>query len=387
MHLYFLDENVKRLSGPHETYLSLSFREHFTRTGDFSLTLPMSDAPLLKDAAYLLLAGEDAPPTFEDGRRTLGRIERTVYDSEKMTVTVSGRLCESLLSERYIALGTHEEGPVKWVIERVLTQNGVSSIAGFGTRAIAHLGIEGVPHFLDETGNHIQIDEYPGGQVLEDWLRALLARYGASYRITYDENSEDAPLKLSIYQPKDRRASQSENSPVIFSSSQGTLGSVTLSYDTSLYKNYAFVAGRGEGAERVTLEVDLRDGDEERRELYLDARSLSVGDDDAPNETYLARLRKYAEKKLRDHRRIVQIKGTSAPLESATVLPIAAAAPYAAPPLVFSLGDLCDIALDVPPMTVSERITAIELTARDGCVMRRALFGAEYPIPQERSAP
>jgi hypothetical protein len=50
------------------------------------------------------------------------------------------------------------------------------------------------------------------------------------------------------------------------------------------------------------------------------------------------------------------------------------------------LGDLCDIALDVPPMTVSERITAIELTARDGSVTRRALFGAEYPIPQAYSA-
>lgn len=103
------------------------------------------------------------------------------------------------------------------------------------------------------------------------------------------------------------------------------------------YKNFAYVAGEGEGSARVIVEVDLRSSaDEERREVYVDARDLqSTYQDDAGDEhtytadQYRALLRQRGLEKLAEYQKIETVNGDVDPNANLT---------YG---VDFDLGDLC----------------------------------------------
>lgn len=378
MELYLYDESVTPIFGPIEDMLSLSYTECFLRTGEYTFTLPISYADVIDRAAYMELRGEGAPTPFIDGRKTLGRVEKTVYDGESSLITVSGRLAESLLSDRFIPRGTYVSGTVREVIVEILNKNVLSPFAG--ERSIAHLRTETLPEFLDENGALILIEQHLGGNVLEDWLRELLASYGASYRITYEESEALEPLVFSVYFAEDRTQAQSEHSPVIFSTSLATLENATLVHDTTLYKNYVFIAGEGSGEDRVTLTLDFRESDDEPlRELYLDARDLRSDDgwEQLTDAAYLEMLTARAKKRLMQYADITRIEGTGTPSVS---LPLAGSGQLTLRAGTdFSLGDLCELSLDAPPLTLSERVTALRTELVGGVAVTQAIFGAEHP--------
>lgn len=67
------------------------------------------------------------------------------------------------------------------------------------------------------------------------------------------------------------------------------------------YKNYAIVCGAGEGLDRTIVEVDRTSG-EDRRELLVDARDLSQGEQ--TEDEYKAILTQRGHDKLDEHNRI-----------------------------------------------------------------------------------
>lgn len=97
------------------------------------------------------------------------------------------------------------------------------------------------------------------------------------------------------------------NEKVKFSDDLGNI--IAQSYLTSVedFKNYAYVCGEGEGAERVVVEIDLTNGGE-RFELYVDARYESKTYTDAngdeqtyTDEEYKNVLTNYGLSKLSEH--------------------------------------------------------------------------------------
>lgn len=105
-----------------------------------------------------------------------------------------------------------------------------------------------------------------------------------------------------VMEGKDRSIDQDINSPVIFSPHLGNVSYMKF-VDSSLnHKNYAYVAGQGEGVERRVLTVGASTG-LNRRELFVDARDIAEEtDDDVPVQRPLAEieadLRNRGEQKL-----------------------------------------------------------------------------------------
>ena len=94
-----------------------------------------------------------------------------------------------------------------------------------------------------------------------------------SHRLRYDFQTNN--LYFEVWQGKDRRESQTENSWAIFSNEFRNVKTVDYCRNATDYANVAYVAGEGEGEDRKIVVVDIRQSiEEERREIYVDARDL-----------------------------------------------------------------------------------------------------------------
>lgn len=96
--------------------------------------------------------------------------------------------------------------------------------------------------------------------------------------------------------------------PAIFSTEYGTIGSLSFSESLMNYRNYAIVAGQGEGAERRIVEVGTAKGTD-RFTLFVDARDIAETEDVAgyddpqprPEADIIADLRARGEQKLAEY--------------------------------------------------------------------------------------
>lgn len=108
-------------------------------------------------------------------------------------------------------------------------------------------------------------------------------------------------------------AGQSDLPPAIFSPEFGTLKQLAYTESELDYKNYAIVAGQGEGAERRIVTVGDAVG-ADRRVLFVDARDITEETDDDPPqpipvETIEERLRNRGRQKLAEHNQEIYLEG------------------------------------------------------------------------------
>ena len=112
--LYFLDRDLAVVRGPIDRFVSLAWREAYDTCGSFTLVLPMD-----RDLFSAVLSGDYLEVR---GRRGLGRVEKVPYSGGDSggTVTVSGRMAESLLSDRIIPRRTVVSGVLCRAVEAVV---------------------------------------------------------------------------------------------------------------------------------------------------------------------------------------------------------------------------------------------------------------------------
>lgn len=130
-------------------------------------------------------------------------------------------------------------------------------------------------------------------------LQAMAKAGGLGFRV-YAEPETQA-LLFEVYEGVDRTEGQEENSRVTFSNVYFNIDKPRYQENETNYKNYAIVCGAGEGLNRTIVEVDRTNG-EDRRELLVDARDLSQGEQTA--EQYKAVLTQRGHDKLDEHNRI-----------------------------------------------------------------------------------
>ena len=128
------------------------------------------------------------------------------------------------------------------------------------------------------------IDTQITGEELSVALYSLLNPYGMSWELKYD--FENDVIYFNILKGKDRTQDQTENTWATFSTSRENIRSTEYLYDDSDYKNYAYVAGEGEGNNRTVVEVDESHG-EKIRALYVDARDLQKAEDDTTKDCFI----------------------------------------------------------------------------------------------------
>ena len=381
--LYFLDAALSVTAGPIDDFVSLVWVERYGACGSFSLVLPMrgeiSAAAL--SSSYLEVRG----------RRGLGRVEKIAYTggSGDGTMTVSGRLAESLLADRIIPRGTVVSGPICAALEAVVSANACEAA---GERAIPHLTVREVPAFCDDGGMPLMLEDHVNGRQLDEWLYEVLGGYGASYRI--DPDYAAGKLVFSLCRGLDRTQAQRENSFAVFSASFASAGTFDFLSDSTDHRNFAFIAGEGEGEARVMLTLDVRrDPDEPLRELYVDARDLRSDDGGSKMsaEAYRNLLLSRGRERLQQHAAVLRVSGSAAAYiaqEGGAAVPAwgEALAPIGGTfsssmicGVHYDLGDLCDISDESTGMMLSERVTEISYIYEGSCIRAEPRFGTAYP--------
>lgn len=122
------------------------------------------------------------------------------------------------------------------------------------------------------------------GDNLGDKLYEIEKTQELSHRLRYDYLNND--LIFEVWKGKNRTDDQTENSWAIFSDSFYNVKNAVYDRDESEYKNFAYVAGEGEAPPVSSWRWILRSSaDEERRELYVDARDLQSTYQDRRRQT------------------------------------------------------------------------------------------------------
>lgn len=201
----------------------------------------------------------------------LGVIDEVGYSQDEkggLEAYIKGNFAEVLLAGRVVesmaVLSGNLEGCMRELVRRAAIEPDDPG------RAIPHLKLG------EASGLQGKLDVQTTGAVLSDKLYEVGNTFGVSHRVRYDFQTND--LLFEVWQGKDRRDSQEEHSWAVFSNAFCNVRSMSYTRDGSAYRNFAYVAGAGEGMDRVTVPVDMVPPGGQRQEIWVDARDLQPED-------------------------------------------------------------------------------------------------------------
>ena len=265
------------LIGIIDTAKSVIWRSVYYGVGDFEVYVQAT-----QNTRELLSVGNYV--TRPDNNE-IGIIEKVEIKADKfdgLVITASGRFAKSILDRRliYNLSGTSNaatilRGNVELQVRKIVEENAIS--CAFDSRRnipILELGaLANIPlKIVDESGNAAQ-KQVSYGNLLE-YSDAVLQEYELSARVTLD--AERKKLQYSVFSGEDRREeNESGNEPVIFSEDYDNLKDSAYSIDKTSCKNAALVGGEGEGAARFYALAAGSETGLARREVWVDASSIS----------------------------------------------------------------------------------------------------------------
>lgn len=156
-----------------------------------------------------------------------------------------------------------------------------------------------------------QIEWQSRYKVLSEEMIEIGLLSGLGWNIEID--FEAKKFVFVVLESRDLSVNQSDNPPAIFSPEFGTLKQLSYVESELDYKNFAVVAGQGEGAERRIVTVGDAIG-ADRRVLFVDARDIEEETDDDPPkpipiEEIEERLRNRGLQKLAEHQQEIFLEG------------------------------------------------------------------------------
>lgn len=355
MRLIVLDENFETL-GAIPLFRTLIWIRRYQKLGAFELYTTKEYFPLLSNGRYL----------YRNDAEELGVIDEVNYaqdDSGSREIYAKGNFAECLLQNRVISESTALSGTLESAMRNLVTKFAISPKDS--DRIIKHLRLGTI------SGLTPTISAQTLGDDLSEKLYSLGNAENISHRVRYDYLTND--LAFEVWQGKDRRDSQTENSWAVFSNSFYNIRDAIYNRDATSYKNFAYVAGEGEGSARVIVEVDLRDNpSEERREIFVDARDLQSRYTDASgNERsyttaeYRALLIQRGKEKLAEYKKVETVTSS---VDSHANLEYKKD---------YDLGDYCTYINTEIGIETAQRITEIMETYEGGSIELIVTFGNE----------
>ncbi|MFJ6264436.1 siphovirus ReqiPepy6 Gp37-like family protein [Lysinibacillus xylanilyticus] len=145
------------------------------------------------------------------------------------------------------------------------------------------------------------IEENSRYDALNEKLKELSELHGLGWNIELDFKNKR--FVFTVQEGKNLVANQTGLPQAIFSSEFGTIESLEYTESDLDYKNFAVVAGQGEGIERTIISIGNFVG-ADRYEMFVDARDVSEEDEDGeplPTEKIVADLNKRGNEKLSEH--------------------------------------------------------------------------------------
>jgi len=346
--LILLDKDFQ-ISGLIEKFTSLQWNRRYYDAGDFELHMASEYFPLLSNSRYIYHGAADETAIIE-------HILFSRTQSNQTDLVLRGRFLEALLAERVIPTTMTFSGNLETSIRRM-----VQTCAMTGARAIPLLELGDVAGFTQTAAFQAT------GDVLMEKLYSTLQGYGISFRVRYDYLANK--LLFTLWQGKNRSQDQTENGAAIFSDSYENILETTYTYSRSDYKNFAYVAGAGEGTARIVETVDKIAPGEDRRELYVDARDLSPETEDGimlTDAEYRTILRARGEEKLSEFQTVEAIDGKADPNANLKYR------------TDYDLGDICDYANPGIGLEIQKRITEIREVYEGGHMRLDTVFGEDY---------
>lgn len=350
MKLIVLDENFETL-GSIPLFRTLIWTRRYEKLGCFELYTSKDYFELLNAGRYL----------YRNDADELGVIDEVNYSQDENGGRESyakGNFAERLLTDRVIESTVTLTGNVETAMRSLVERTAI--IPTEKDRRIEHLrlgelsGITGMIQ-MQTTGDNLSEKLYEIGNTRE-----------ISHRVRYDYLTND--LAFEVWQGKDRRDSQTENSWAIFSNSFYNIRNVIYNRNSNAYKNFAFVAGAGEGTDRVIVTVDVRQPGEERKEIWVDARDLQQKDsagNPIPESDYISQLKQRGREKLAEYRKVETINSG---------IDFNANLVYKKD---FDLGDYCTYVNTEINIATDKRITEIMETYEGGATEISVTFGTD----------
>ena len=351
MRLIVLDKNFDTL-GSIPLFRTLIWIRRYEKAGCFELYSSKDYFDLLNTGRYL----------YRNDADELGMITEVNYTQDEnggREAYAKGYFAEFLLGDRVIHPTAILNGNIEDEMRKLVTAYAINP--SDAKRAVKHLRL-GKIFGVDKT-----LDAQITGDNLSEKLYDIGNAFEVSHRIRYDFQTND--LAFEVWQGKDRRDSQTENSWAIFSNSFYNIRNVVYNRNDISYKNFAYVAGAGEGAARIVVEVDARaDPDEERKEIYVDARDLQQQDGNGnviPLDTYKAQLVQRGKEKLAEYRKVETVESSVDYLANLVYK------------TDFDLGDLCTYVNTEINVMTDKRITEIMETYEGGATEITVTFGTD----------
>ena len=303
-----------------EGYSSLQWRESYFGVGSFALTAAGSYAPMAKEAVYVIWDGSNYTGTVED------------FFSDTHTVTLQGSFLEKELLYRAVNRFVQYSGNAETVMRSLVDD---FCICPANRRVpLLRLGTN------NRLGGNVSIS--PMGETVLEAIEHICLEQELSFMLRYDFAGH--AIVFEVFQGIDRTQNQDINAWCTFSKKFDNVleEEYRLTKDS---RNFIYVAGEGEGAERVVLEIDLTNG-MHRRELFVDARDLTRRLDDGgtmPMPEYLELLRTRGKQRAANYVTVESVDVNVAPQNT----------------MQYGLGDIVTYTNHELQLTMEKRITEI----------------------------
>lgn len=266
MELILLDNNLNVSHMPIDDFLSLTWKKNWTECGTFSLYLSGEYFDAVKSSRYL----------YQSEEQDTAIIENVAYtdNSGRVSFYAKGRHLNALLYDCVIPKTETLRGNLETKIRALVKKYAIDD----STQKVPKLQLGELQGYTES------VDTQVTGTELGEALYTILSPYGMSWNLRYD--FENDVVCFDIVKGKDRTQDQTENTWATFSTSRENIRSTEYTYNDSDYKNFAYVAGSGEGNSRTVVEVDESHG-EKIRALYVDARDLQKEEEDTTQDMFV----------------------------------------------------------------------------------------------------
>lgn len=267
---------------------SIIWHSVYFGVGDFEIYAPATPetVALLKIGHYVT-----RPNNAEVG--IIESINIAANEQDGTMITASGRFAKSILDRRLIYklsgksnAATILRGNVETAVREVVKNNAIS--CPFDSKrnmSVLVLGdVAGIPlKIIDGNGN--AAEKQVSYENLLAYTDGVLEEYGLSAMCVL----RSGKLQYKVYRGIDRSANNADgNIPIVFSQEFDNLTASDYMYNAATEKNVALIGGEGEGVNRFYSLVHHSEADLQRREMWVDASSISktYKDDSDTDQTY-----------------------------------------------------------------------------------------------------
>ena len=311
LQLEIFDKHTRQRIGKIGTYNFVQYIDEFCGAGSFSVRVPISESSLkyLQKGNYIW---------FE--KNIVGIIKyRKELRQESTTITIEGPLCKKLLDYRVVEKTYTISGEHSSIANELVSSHFINP--EHSKRVMSCISISKDPLYNPNT-NSVSV-QITGKSVLTG-LQTLLSPLGFGFSlepifVDYNESTgQDSNIKTFEFRtikPANRTLNNSEgNLPVVFSTELDNLASFLYEDDDSLFHSMSYVAGDGEGVDRIVIEIgDTESSDVDRVEGYVDARDIQRIQSDGTQlseDKYIRALSQRGKEDLNLHMSSTVVQGT-----------------------------------------------------------------------------